>query len=188
MIPKVAKLGTGFVGAGLYYMHDKRQDMEAAEARRPSAAEYFLTDKGPAQTADRVGFTATRNLASQDPMKGLRQMAFTAAHAHDIRVAAVGAAAKAAGMSYDAYVKATNPFRGRKGDQARLFPVAVVAARRRDCHSRHHAQGGRRGPPCAGASGPPVRDHRAHRHEAPARAPHFQPRASDDRQIRLCLE
>jgi len=48
-------------------------------------------------------------------MKALRQMAFTAAHAHDIRVAAVAASAKAAGMSYDAYVKAANPFRGRKG-------------------------------------------------------------------------
>lgn len=115
MIPRVAKLGTGFVGAGLYYMHDKRAPMDAAEARRPSAAEYFLTDKGPAQSAERVGFTATRNLATDDPMKALRQMSFTAAHAHDIQVAAVGAAAKAAGMSYDAYVKATNPFRGRKG-------------------------------------------------------------------------
>ena len=39
--------------------------MQAAETRRPSAAEYFLTDKGPAQTADRVGFTATRNLATK---------------------------------------------------------------------------------------------------------------------------
>ncbi len=118
MIPRVAMLGTGFVGAGLYYMHDK-QDAAAqkGEKRRPSAAEYFLTDKGPAQTADRVGFTETRNLATNDPMTALRQMAFTAAHAHDIRVAAVAASAKAAGMSYDAYVKATNPFRGRRGSK-----------------------------------------------------------------------
>ncbi len=50
-------------------------------------------------------------------MKALRQMSFTAAHAHDIRVAAVAASAKAAGMSYDAYVKAANPFRGRKGQK-----------------------------------------------------------------------
>lgn len=118
MIPRVAKLGTGFVGAGMYYMHDKRDDgLSAEEAKRPSAAEYFLSDKGPAQTADRVGFTATRNLATDDPMKALRQMAFTAAHAHDIRVAAVAAAAKAAGMSYDAYVRQANPFRGRKGEK-----------------------------------------------------------------------
>jgi hypothetical protein len=118
MIPRVAKLGTGFVGAGLYYMHDKREEgRSAAEAKRPSAAEYFLTDKGPAQTAERVGFTATRNLATDDPMKALRQMAFTAAHADDIRVAAVQASAKAAGLTYDAYVKATNPFRGRKGSK-----------------------------------------------------------------------
>ncbi len=118
MIPQVAKLGTGFVGAGLYYMHDKRGDeVTAAEAKRPSAAEYFLTDKGPAQSADRVGFTATRNLATQDPMKALRLMAFTAGHAHEIRVAAVTAAAKAVGMSYDAYVREANPFRGRKGEK-----------------------------------------------------------------------
>ena len=123
MIPRVAKLGTGFVGAGLYYMNDKRPDSEArkaaqnSEKARPSAAEYFLTDKGPLDTADRVGFTATRNLSTDDPMKALRQMSFTAAHAHDIRVAAVAASAKAAGMSYDAYVKAANPFRGRKGQK-----------------------------------------------------------------------
>ncbi|MEO0619823.1 MAG: relaxase/mobilization nuclease domain-containing protein [Pseudomonadota bacterium] len=116
MIPRVAKLGTGFVGAGLYYMHDKREDNTQSSANaRPSAAEYFLTDKGPAQSADRVGFTATRNVASNDAMAALRQMAFTATHAHEIRVAAVTAAAKAAGMTYDAYFKATNPFRGRKG-------------------------------------------------------------------------
>ena len=125
MITRVAKLGTGFVGAGMYYMHDKRDDenenerntAQKRENKRPSAAEYFLTDKGPDQTNDRVGFTATRNLATDDPMVGLRQMAFTAAHAHDIRVAAVAASAKAAGMSYDAYVKKTNPFRGRKGSK-----------------------------------------------------------------------
>ncbi|MCB1509275.1 MAG: relaxase/mobilization nuclease domain-containing protein [Hyphomicrobiaceae bacterium] len=118
MIPRVAKLGTGFVGAGMYYMNDKRDaGLSVSEARRPSAADYFLSDKGPAQTAKRVGFTATRNVATDDPMKALRQMAFTAAHAHDIRVAAVAAAARAAGMSYDAYVKAANPFRGRKGSK-----------------------------------------------------------------------
>ena len=118
MIPRVAKLGTGFVGAGLYYMHDKREEnVSATQARRPSAADYFLTDKGPLQTTQRVGFTATRNLATDDAMKALRQMAFTAAHAHDIRVAAVTAAAKAAGMSYEDYVKAANPFRGRKGQK-----------------------------------------------------------------------
>ncbi|MEO1650004.1 MAG: relaxase/mobilization nuclease domain-containing protein [Pseudomonadota bacterium] len=115
----MAKLGTGFVGAGLYYMNDKREAGATSEDRtadkRPSAAEYFLSDKGPAQTADRVGFTATRNCASDDPMKALRQMAFTAAHSDDIRMAAVQASAKAAGLSYDDYVKQANPFRGRKG-------------------------------------------------------------------------
>ena len=117
MIPKVATLGTGFVGAGMYYMHDKRADENEQSRSRPSAAEYFLTGKGPDQSADRVGFTATRNLPTDDPMTALRHMSFTASHAHDIRVAAVAASAKAAGLSYDAYVKEANPFRGRKGQK-----------------------------------------------------------------------
>jgi MobA/VirD2-like, nuclease domain len=117
MIPKVAALGTGFVGAGMYYMHDKRTDENEKSRHRPSAAEYFLADKGPDQSADRVGFTATRNLPSDDPMTALRHMSFTASHAHDIRVAAVAASAKAAGLSYNDYVKQTNPFRGRKGQK-----------------------------------------------------------------------
>ena len=117
MIPKVAALGSGFVGAGMYYMHDKREDENENLRRRPSAAEYFLSGKGPDQSADRVGFTATRNLPTDDPMTALRHMAFTASHAHDIRVAAVAASAKATGLSYDEYVKKTNPFRGRKGQK-----------------------------------------------------------------------
>lgn len=117
MIPKVAALGTGFVGAGMYYMHDKRSDENEQSRSRPSAAEYFLSGKGPDQSTDRVGFTATRNLPTDDPMTALRHMSFTANHAHDIRVAAVAASAKAAGLSYDAYVKQANPFRGRKGQK-----------------------------------------------------------------------
>ncbi len=117
MIPKIARLGTGFVGAGMYYIHDKRQEDETKERSRPSAAEYFLFDNGAAQSSERVGFSATRNLPTDDPMTALRHMAFTAAHAHDIRVAAVAASAKAVGMSYDDYVKKTNPFRGRQGQK-----------------------------------------------------------------------
>ena len=71
MIPRVARLGTGFVGAGQYYLNDKRKD--ADDPVRPSAEEYFLHDKGGAQTNHRVGFTETRNLPTQDAAKGLKR-------------------------------------------------------------------------------------------------------------------
>jgi hypothetical protein len=131
MIPRVAKTGTSFIGAGLYYLHDKRiRDHEEGEkeqalnsqheqgmSERPAAGDYMLRDKGGAQTAHRVGFTATRNLPTTDPQKALRCMAWTAAHSQDIRQASVAAAARAAGMSYADYVRTTNPYRGRKGSK-----------------------------------------------------------------------
>lgn len=116
MIPRVARLGTGFVGAGLYYLNDARPVADADKAR-PTAGEYMLRDKQGAQTKKRVGFTETRNLPTNDPDKALRCMAWLAANAQHVRQGAVAAAAKAAGMSYDDYVRETNPFRGRKGQK-----------------------------------------------------------------------
>jgi hypothetical protein len=112
VIPRVARLGTGFVGAGQYYLNDKRD--AANDDGRPSAEDYFLHDKRGAQTSHRVGFTETRNLPTQDAATGLKCMAWLAANTQSVRQAAVAAEARAAGMSYDAYVRAKNPFRGRK--------------------------------------------------------------------------
>ncbi|PPC98291.1 MAG: hypothetical protein CTY31_13900 [Hyphomicrobium sp.] len=42
-------------------------------------------------------------------------MQWLAAHAQDVRLAAAAAAARAAGMSYEDYVRTKNPFRGRRG-------------------------------------------------------------------------
>jgi len=131
MIPRVAKMGTSFAGAGLYYLHDKRASKADGEARtvslsgpqeqlrseRPAAEDYMLHDKGGARTAHRVGFTATRNLPVTSPQKALRCMSWVASHSQQIRQAAVAAAAKAEGMSYADYVREKNPFRGRKGSQ-----------------------------------------------------------------------
>lgn len=116
MIPRVASLGTGFAGAGKYYLHDQRPD-GIDNAIRPDADTYFLNDKHGAQTSERVGFTVTRNLPTQDPHKALRCMAWLAANADNVKQAAAAAAAKTAGMSYAAYVKAHNPFRGRKQEK-----------------------------------------------------------------------
>ena len=113
MIPRVARLGTGFVGAGQYYLNDARPIADT-DKDRPTAGEYVLHDKKGAQTKNRVGFTETRNLPTNDPDKALRCMAANAQH---VRQGAVAAAAKAAGMTYDDYVRETNPFRGRKGQK-----------------------------------------------------------------------
>jgi hypothetical protein len=132
VIPRVSRLGSGFVSAGLYYLHDKRE----LDHDRPSAEEYMLHDKG-AQTSDRLGFVELRNLPVRDPdpddktacydaaRKALRCMAWVAAHARDIRQASVAAAAKAAGIAYDDYVRAFNPYRGRPG-QKPLYSLSIA--------------------------------------------------------------
>lgn len=133
MIPRVSRLGTGFSGAGLYYLHDKRE----LDDNRPSAEQYMLHDKGGAQTSNRLGFVELRNLPVRDPnpddrnacyeaaQKALRCMAWTAAHARDIRQASVAAAARGAGMSYDDYIRTFNPYRGRPG-QKPLYSLSIA--------------------------------------------------------------
>ncbi len=69
MIPYVAKKGTSFRGAALYYLHDKK-----------------------ALTNDRVEFTHTVNLATDDPQMAWKMMAFTAMNQKEIKKAAGKAA------------------------------------------------------------------------------------------------
>ena len=65
MVPKVAGKGTSFKGAGAYYLHDKQ-----------------------AATAQRVAFTHTENLPTNDPEMALRHMAYTAMHQDEIKALA----------------------------------------------------------------------------------------------------
>jgi hypothetical protein len=62
MIPRVAKSGRSFKGAGLYYLHDKG-----------------------ALTADRVAFTETLNLPTNDADRGIAHMIDTATHADQLK-------------------------------------------------------------------------------------------------------
>ena len=62
MIGKVARQGHSFKGAGQYYLHDKK-----------------------AQTSDRVIFTQTLNMATNDPQQAMRHMAYTAMNAEAIK-------------------------------------------------------------------------------------------------------
>ena len=57
--------GTSFKGAGAYYLHDKEAD-----------------------TAERVAFTHTENLPTNDPELALRHMAYTAMHQDQIKAQA----------------------------------------------------------------------------------------------------
>ena len=55
--PKIASKGTSFKGAGQYYLHDKN-----------------------ASTGNRIAFTHTENLATNNPDMALKMMAYTAMH------------------------------------------------------------------------------------------------------------
>jgi Relaxase/Mobilisation nuclease domain len=67
MVPKVAGKGRSFVGAGLYYLHDKG-----------------------ASTKERVAFTYTENLPTRDPDKAIKCMAYTAIRQDQIKARAGG--------------------------------------------------------------------------------------------------
>lgn len=64
MVPRVAGKGSSFKGAGLYYLHDKK-----------------------ALTAERVAFTHTENLATDDPERALRLMAYTSMRQAELKAA-----------------------------------------------------------------------------------------------------
>jgi len=68
MVPRVATKGRSFKGAGLYYLHDKQ-----------------------ARSSNRVIFTRTLNLPTDDPDKAIGWMAYTAMRQADIKAAAGGA-------------------------------------------------------------------------------------------------
>ena len=103
-------------------------------------------DKG-AQTAKRVAYTETLNLPTQDAAKAMKVMAWTAAHASDIRQSAVAAAAKAAGLPYDEYVRLTNPFRGRKGSKC-VYAYSLAWSPEQDPVSRTVEDSGTHGRLC----------------------------------------
>ena len=65
MVPHVARRGHSFKGAGQYYLHDKEAD-----------------------TAERVAWTRTHNVPTQDPEKAFRWMAWTAMNAEQLKAEA----------------------------------------------------------------------------------------------------
>lgn len=62
MVPRIASSGRSFKGAGLYYLHDKN-----------------------ASTRERVAWTHTQQMMTDDPDKAMKVMAFTAMHQTEIK-------------------------------------------------------------------------------------------------------
>ena len=62
MVPSLTPAGRSFRGAGAYYLHDKKAD-----------------------TSERVAWTHTENLPTDDPDKALKVMAWTAKHQQDLK-------------------------------------------------------------------------------------------------------
>ncbi len=62
MVPHIAKMGWSFKGAGQYYLHDKQAD-----------------------TDERVGWTYTHNIPTNDPEKAMRWMAYTSSQAQALK-------------------------------------------------------------------------------------------------------
>ncbi len=79
MVPRVADRGKSFKGAGLYYLHDKQ-----------------------ARTNERVAFTHTVNLPTENADRALRLMAYTAMRQDELK-AASGAAKTGRKLAYSVY-------------------------------------------------------------------------------------
>lgn len=108
MIPKIAKRGTSFKGAGMYYLHDKREDGEEIRT-----------------TSERVAWTDTRNLASNDPEFAFKVMAATAMDKDRLKAQAgiKNTGRKSKGDVY-AYSLAWHPDEQGKFDKAEMLQAA----------------------------------------------------------------
>ncbi len=65
MVPRIGETGRSFKGAGQYFLHDKQ-----------------------AQTSERVAFTQTNNIPTDDPHRAMDWMAWTALHQSELKHAA----------------------------------------------------------------------------------------------------
>lgn len=80
MIPRIAKTGFSFKGAGEYYLHDKK-----------------------AQTSERVGWTLTHNVPTKDPHKALKWMAWTSMNQEKLKAEYGGSRAGRKSEGKDVY-------------------------------------------------------------------------------------
>jgi hypothetical protein len=106
MVPDIAKSGHSFKGALAYYLHDKQQEGQAA---RP-------------QTAERVAWTETRNLATDDPAIAKRVMIATAKQADELKArAGIANTGRKSNAHVYAYSLAWHPDEAGKIDRAEML-------------------------------------------------------------------
>ena len=102
MVPDIAKSGHSFKGAMAYYLHDKG-----------------------AQTAERVAWTETRNLATDDPTLAMRVMVATAQSADELKAAAgVRNTGRKSNAHVYAYSLAWHPDEAGQLDRAEMVRAA----------------------------------------------------------------
>ena len=102
MVPDIAKKGHSFNGAFAYYLHDKGAD-----------------------TAERVGWTETRNLMTDDPQGAKQIMIATALQADELKKAAgIKAAGRKSTQSVYAYALSWHPDEAEKLDKAEMLAAA----------------------------------------------------------------
>ena len=108
MVPNIGKRGTSFKGAGAYFLHDKKQEGEHSRT-----------------TTERVDWTHTRNLATDDADFATRIMAATAMQKDTLKKAAGISLAgnKSKGDVY-AYSLAWHPDEQGKIDKAEMMKAA----------------------------------------------------------------
>lgn len=102
MVPDIAKKGHSFKGAFAYYLHDKGAD-----------------------TDERIGWTETRNLMTNDPQAARNIMIATAMQADELKKAAgVKAAGRKSTQSVYAYALAWHPDEAGNIDKAEMLAAA----------------------------------------------------------------
>lgn len=102
MVPDIAKKGHSFKGAFQYYLHDKGAD-----------------------TAERVGWTETRNLMTDDPTGARNIMIATALQADELKKAAgIKAAGRKSTQSVYAYALAWHPDEAGQINKAEMLAAA----------------------------------------------------------------
>ena len=102
MVPDIAKTGHSFKGAMAYYLHDKG-----------------------AQTAERVAWTETRNLMTDDPRAAMRIMVATAQSADELKAAAgISTKGRKSAAHVYAYSLAWHPDEAGQLDRAEMLRAA----------------------------------------------------------------
>lgn len=120
MVPNVADTGTSFVGAGRYYLHDKRQEGESSRL-----------------STERVAWTETRNLLTDDPELALRIMAGTAMNQDQLKEAAgVRKTGRKSDQSVYAYSIAWHPDEAGRIDRAEMLKAADQSLKALGAHDR----------------------------------------------------